>query len=101
MADIKTKDNIKGTIKTIDKTAIARQRMFKRKKKRNILPTLRKIVRRNMPLTVLRAVLTVLLTKLLINSISRDEKALKRRSRIFQRQRTESGSLRKSGRRKL
>lgn len=32
---------------------------------------------------------------------SRDEKALKRRSRIFQRKETESGSLRKSGRRKL
>ncbi len=72
MADVKTKDSIKGTIKTIDKAAIAGQRMKQayvqtKEKKRNTPLTLRKIVRRNMPLTVLRAVLTVLLTKRFIS----------------------------------
>lgn len=79
MADIKTKDSVKGTIKTIDKAAALGQRMkqayVQAKEKAEHLLTLRKIVRRNMPLTVLRAVLTVLLTKQFINSISRDEMA--------------------------
>lgn len=76
------------------------RRMFKPKKRQNTPHTLRKIVRRNMPQTVLRAEQTVLLTKRFISLTSRDEKAWKQQSRIFQRRKTESGSLRKSGRRK-
>lgn len=44
MADIKTKDVLKGSVKTIDKAAVASQRMKRAyiatKEKRNIPPTL-------------------------------------------------------------
>lgn len=66
MADIKTRDMVKGTIKTIDKAAVAADRI--------------------------ESGIDRASTKRLISLISRGEKALKPRSRIFLKQRTAKAS---------
>ena len=78
MADIKTRDAVKGTIKTIDKAAVASERMKSAYSKiKNKAITLRKAPLPNMPPIEFRQLQSVLQMRAFISSISK----VKRRSK--------------------
>ena len=102
MADIKTRDMVKGSIKTIDKSAVAAQRMkyafIQTKEKAEHAIHTQEAVRKNMRQTEWKAVLTGFPTKPYTNLTSKVAKALRRQSRMCQRQKTVSGLSKKNGR---
>lgn len=101
MPDIKTRDIAKGTIKTIDKSAVAAERMksafIQTKEKRNTPLMSPKAVRRNTLPTVWKAVSTEFPTKPYTNLTSKGARAFRRQSRISSRQRTVFRNSRKTG----
>lgn len=90
MADIKTRDAVKGTIKTIDKAVIASERMKSAyvgiKEKRNRDITLMKTLPQNMLRTGFLLRQTVQRTKVSTSSISRGKRQSRQRRRISVRQ---------------
>ena len=102
MADIKTRDAVKGTIKTLDKAAIAGRRMKsayarqRTRRSRDIMQ--RKIPPRNMPPIRFPMLRGVSRTRASTNSISRGRKTPRLQGRISVRQRIKSPILRQSGR---
>ncbi len=92
MPDIKTRDTVKGTIKTLDKAAVAGERMkeayVRTKEKAEQAYILRKAPRRNMRLTVFRAVRKQSLMKPPTSLTSRAAKVFRRPGRTFPRQRS-------------
>lgn len=86
MADIKTRDAVKGTIKTLDKAAVASERMksayakTKEKAEEGYFP--RKAPRPNMRETVSRPLPSVSRKKASTSLISRDERVSGRRRKI-------------------
>lgn len=103
MADIKTKDVLKGSVKTIDKAAVASQRMKRAyiatKEKRNIPPTLLKALLRNMLRTELSRRQIPLFTRAQIRLIRSGGGAFVKPEKIIIQQRTDLRILRISGRR--
>ena len=100
MADIKTKDVVKGTIKKINKAAIAADRMrsayVQTKERQNTQRTPMSIVPRSTPPTGWKAVLTVLRTKRRTSLISRGARSWKKRNGMCPKQRTVYRSFVKS-----
>ncbi len=88
MPDIKTRDIAKGTIKTIDKSAVAAERMkstfIQTKEKRNTPLMSLKAVRRNTLPTVWKAVSTEFPTKPYTNLTSRGARAFRRQAEYRQ-----------------
>lgn len=91
MADIKTRDAVKGTIKTIDKAAIATERMksayAKTRIRRNKAAILMKAPLRNMLLTGFPTELTVSRTRVSTNSTSKVKRRSRKQGKISARQR--------------
>ena len=91
MADIKTRDVVKGTIKKIDKAAIAADRMrsayvqTKEKAEHTSIPM--SIMPRSTPPTEWKAALTVSRTKRRTSLISRDARGWKKLKGMFPKQR--------------
>ena len=92
MPDIKTRDTVKGTIKTLDKAVVAGERMkeayVRTRKRLSMAYILRKAPRRNMRLTAFRAVRKRSLMKPPTNLTSRAAKVFRRPGRTFPRQRS-------------
>lgn len=90
MPDIKTRDTVKGTIKTLDKAAVAGERMkeayvrTREKAEHGVYSA--ESSRRNMRLTAFRAVRKRSLMKLPTNLTSRAAKVFRRPGRTFPRQ---------------
>lgn len=92
MPDIKTRDTVKGTIKTLDKAAVAGERMkeayVRTRKRPSMAYILRKAPRRNMRLTAFRAARKQSLMKPPTSLTSRAVKVFRRPGRTFPRQRS-------------
>ena len=100
MADIKTRDVVKGTIKKIDKAAIAADRMrsayVQAKERQNTQRTRMSIMPRSTPPTEWKAALTVSRTKRRTSLISRGARGWKKRNGMCPKQRTVFKSFVKS-----
>lgn len=104
MADIKTKDAVKGTIKTLDKAAIAVQRMkqayVQTKEKAEHATHAQENSAEEYAADRVEGGIDRVTHEAAYQFDKQGRKVWKQQSRIFQKQKTESGSLRKSGRRK-
>ena len=98
MADIKTRDAVKGTIKTLDKAAIAGERMkyaYARQRIRQSRDIMqRKIPLRNMLLIRFPVLQGVLRMRASTNSINRGKGALRPQKKISAGQKIKSPNLR-------
>lgn len=104
MADIKTRDAVKGTIKTIDKAAIATERMksayAKTRIRRNKATILMKAPLRNMLLTGFPTELTVSRTRVSTNLTSKDKRRSRKQGKISARQRIKYRPISRKSRQK-
>lgn len=103
MPDIKTRDIAKGTIKTIDKSAVAAERMksafIQTKEKAEHSVSVPESSAEEYASNRLESGIDRVSTKPYTNLISRDARAFRRQSRISSRQRTVFKNSRRNGRR--